>query len=130
MIAALLHRTGAWEQAAIVGGWPWWDIEVAYYRKRRIDEEEEKWLEQERIVEEAERIARETAVRDTLDIQVKRKASARAIKLERAEIERLEIEIELLQAEMNRTYREEMARRRAAEEQEMMDIIFMLLMEV
>src|SRR3990172_2196816 len=125
MIAALLHRTGAWEQSAIVGGWPWWDIEVAYYRKRRIDEEEEKWLEQERIIEEAERITREIAMRSTIEVQVKSKGTAQELRFERAEIERLEIEIELLQAEMNRAYREEMARRRAAEEQEMMDIIFM-----
>jgi hypothetical protein len=109
-------------------------LELAYYHKRWADEESEKKRERKRIKEEAERIAAEAALsiraRHEVETKAKNRATRRAIDQERAEIEALETDIERLQAEMNRTYREEMARRRMDEEQEMADVIFMLLTEV
>jgi len=133
MLAMLSYRTGAYQSASIVGG-GWIELEIAYIRKRVADEKAEKERELRRIEEEAERIAAETALsiraRHEAETKAESKATAQAIRRERAEIEALEADIERLQAEMNRTYREEMARRRAAEEQEMADVIFMLLTEV
>jgi len=130
LLAQEIHEQVA--QPAIGGGSMW--LELAYYHKRLADEEAEKKRLRKQLREEAERIAAETALsiraRHEAEIKAEDRTTAQAIRRERAEIEALETDIERLQAEMNRTYREEITRRRAEEEQEMMDIIFAMLTEV
>ena len=130
LLAQEIHESA---QPAVTGGWGFFD-DLAYIRKRRADEEAENNRERERIEKEAAERAEKEALslraRHEAETKAESKATAQAIRRERAEIEALETDIERLQAEMNRTYREEITRRRAEEEQEMADVIFMLLTEV